>query len=147
MSDGWLRPIPAASPHSAFFWEGCALGQLRYRRCGVCGHTDSPPLPLCGACQSKDLETCVSSGRGEIYSLSTVWRPQNPAFETPYIVAIVELEEGWRMASNLIECPPERAAIGMKVEVRFKSERDGIALPMFAPAKRQRAARKAKAKT
>ncbi len=74
-----------------------------------------------------------SSGRGTVYSMTTVYRPQRPEFEVPYTVAIVELEEGWHMLTNLVDCPPEEMRVGLPVEVTFRRMSDEVTLPLFRP--------------
>jgi hypothetical protein len=104
------------------------------QRCGACGGYVFIPQPVCTHCQSGELEWVRSSGRGTLYSYTTVHRPQRPEFAVPYTVAIVELEEGFFMLTNLVDCPPEQMRIGMPVEVSFRPMSDEITLPMFRPA-------------
>ena len=75
-----------------------------------------------------------STGRGTLYSFTTVHRPPRPEFDVPYTVAIVELDEGFHMLTNLVDCPPEALRIGLPVEVTFQPMSDEITLPMFRPA-------------
>ena len=126
-------PLPHPSELSRPHWDGCREGVLRVQRCRDCGAYVFIPQPLCTGCQSEALSWVESSGRGTVYSLTTVWRPQRPEFDVPYIVAIVELEEGWHMLTNLVDCPPEAARIGLPVEVTFLEMSDEITLPMFRP--------------
>ena len=91
------------------------------------------PEPFCTECQSEELEWVESSGRGVVYSMTTVYRPQRPEFEVPYTVAIVELEEGWHMLTNLVDCPPEEIRVGLPVEVTFRRMSDEVTLPLFRP--------------
>ena len=76
-----------------------------------------------------------SSGRGTLYSYTVVHRPQQPVFEVPYTVAIVELEEGWYMLSKLVDCEPEEVEIGMPLEVSFRPMSEEITLPFFRPSR------------
>jgi uncharacterized OB-fold protein len=126
-------PLPTPTPVSAPFWKGCQRGELLVQRCGACGEHVFIPMPCCTHCTSLDLEWVRSSGQGTVYSYSVVWRPQQPAFATPYIVAIVEMEEGWKMLSNLLDCTPEAVAVGMPVEVVFREMSDETTLPYFRP--------------
>ena len=123
------RPTPLSRPH----WDGCAEGVLRVQRCDDCGAFVFVPSPVCGSCRSMSLSWVDSSGRGTLYSYTTVHRPQQPAFEVPYVVAIVELEEGWHMLSNLVDVSPDEVAIGMPLEVHFERKSDEIVLPYFRP--------------
>jgi uncharacterized OB-fold protein len=79
------------------------------------------------------LEWEASDGFGSVYSWTTVWRPQMPAFTVPYVAVIVDMSEGWQMLSNLIGCEPESVNIGMRVQVEFHRIRSGVALPLFRP--------------
>jgi uncharacterized OB-fold protein len=89
---------------------------------------------VCTSCQGAHLEWVESCGRGELYSYTIVHRPPRPEFETPYVIAIIALEEGWYMLSNLVDCALEHIEVGMAVEVTFKAMSDEITLPMFRPA-------------
>ena len=129
-------PLPQPTDISRPHWEGCREGKLRVQRCGDCEAFVFIPQPLCTNCQSRSLEWVESSGRGSIYSLTTVHRPQRPEFDVPYTVAIVELDEGWYMLSNLIDCSDEQRRIGQAVEVCFEKMSDEITLPYFRPAAR-----------
>jgi uncharacterized OB-fold protein len=123
------RPTALSRPH----WEGCREGVLHVQHCAACGAYVFIPQPACTACQSAALEWVESSGRGTVYSYTTVWRPPRPEFEVPYVVAIVELEEGWHMLSNLLDCRPEAARVGLPVEVVFRRMSEEISLPFFRP--------------
>ena len=123
------RPMALSRPH----WDGCREGKLLVQRCRGCGSHSFIPQPVCTGCLGDDLEWVESSGRGSVYSLTTVYRPQRPEFEVPYTVAIISLEEGWHMLSNLVECEIEEMRIGMPVEVTFRAMSDEITLPMFRP--------------
>jgi hypothetical protein len=128
-------PLPRPTRVSAPHWEGCRRGELRVQRCRGCGHFVFIPEPTCTACFGSDLEWVASSGRGSIYSYTIVHRPQRPEFQVPYAVAIVELEEGWHMLSNVVDCEMDDIAVGMPVEVTFRKMSDEITLPMFRPAR------------
>lgn len=124
------RPTPLSEPH----WSGCREGRLRVQRCRECGSHVFIPQPVCTHCLADALEWVDSSGRGTLYSFTTVHRPPRPEFEVPYVVAIVELEEGFHMLSNLVDCPPEQLRIGLPVEVEFRPVSEEIHLPLFRPA-------------
>jgi uncharacterized OB-fold protein/acyl dehydratase len=126
------RPRPAMNDDSAFFWEGVRAGELRIQRCTACGTLRHPPRPGCGACGSLDWDWIVSTGRGTVYSYAIHHYPAVPGFEPPFAVILVELEEGTRLISNLVDAAEPR--IGMPVEVRFVNVADELTLPLFAPA-------------
>ena len=88
---------------------------------------------MCAVCTSGDLTWEVSSGRGEVYSWTTVWRPQSPAFEVPYVPVIVAMDEGWHVLADLVGCEHDAVHIGMPVEVEFFAHPGGITLPYFHP--------------
>lgn len=123
------RPTALSRPH----WDGCREGVLRVQRCRDCGHFVFIPQPVCTRCHTDALDWVTSTGRGTVYSYTVVHRPPRPAFAVPYVVAIVELEEGWHMLTNLVECRPEDARVGMPVEVAFRAMSDAITLPYFRP--------------
>jgi uncharacterized protein len=123
------RPTSLSRPH----WDGCKQGVLRVQRCQDCGGFVFIPQPLCTHCQSEALEWVASSGRGAVYSHTVVHRPPRPAFDVPYVVAIVELEEGWHMLTNLVDVAPEDVRVGLPVEVAFRRMSDEITLPCFRP--------------
>lgn len=123
------RPTPLSRPH----WDGCKERVLRVQRCSECGHFVFIPQPICTRCQAEALEWVGSSGRGTVYSYSVVHRPPRPAFAVPYVVAIVELEEGWHMLTNLVDVVPASVHVGMPVEVAFRPMSDAITLPYFRP--------------
>jgi uncharacterized OB-fold protein len=89
---------------------------------------------MCPHCQSVEWDTVAASGRGTVYSFVVPHHPQVPAFEYPYVVALVELEEGTRLVSNVIDVDPADVSVGMPVEVRFVAVDDELTLPLFRPA-------------
>ena len=107
-------------------------------RCADCGSTYFYPRPICPACFSRNTTWVQSSGRGTVYAFSIVHRPPTPAFQeqVPYVAALVELEGGARIPTNLVEVEPDpaRIRVGMAVEVVFEEVSETIALPKFRPA-------------
>ena len=132
------KPVPVPTPETQPFWDGCAAGELRIQRCGDCGRAYFYPRPVCPACGSRNVEWFTASGRATLYSYVINHRPA-PGFDedAPYAIAVVELAEGPRMMSNIIDCPqtPEALALDMKLEVAFEKLDDKITLPLFRPAK------------
>jgi uncharacterized OB-fold protein len=134
-----LRPqqgdIPRVHPDelSAPFWEGCRAGRLLFQRCQSCGEPTFGPALQCRVCGGTVLYWEESVGIGSLYSVSTVFRPQEPAFEVPYAAAIVALDEGFHMVSNIVNCRLEEVHIGMRVKVLFVDVDDGLVLPYFEP--------------
>jgi len=133
-SDRPPRPRPPVNQDNAFFWEGVGRGELLIQRCTSCGRLRHPPRPMCPNCQSLEWDTVRSAGKGEVYSFVVPHHPQVPAFEYPYVVAVIELEEGTRLISNVIEIDAADVRVGLPVEVRFVAVDDELTLPLFAPA-------------
>ena len=129
------KPLPAITEDGAPFWEGCRTGELRAQRCDDCGHLRWPPSILCPRCLSERGRWVRLTGRGTVWSFIVVHRPQHPAFfaDVPYNVVIVELDEGIRLHSNVVDCPVERLRVGLPVEVVFERIDDEVTLPRFRP--------------
>ena len=133
MSERKIIPLPHPTELSQPHWDGCRGGVLRVQHCRDCGAHVFIPQPLCTRCQGEKLEWVKSSGRGTVYSHTIVHRAPRPEFDVPYVVAIVELEEGWHMLTNIVGCEPDDVEVGMDVEVRYTRMTDEITLPCFAP--------------
>jgi len=129
-------PPPLADAITLPFWQAAAEHRLVVQRCTACGHTRLPPAPLCPACRSADCDWKELSGRGEVYTYTTVHRPIAAGQKLPYVVAVIALEDagGLRMISNLVGVEPEAVAIGMPVEVVWEDMGPELALPRFRPA-------------
>ncbi|BBY23577.1 Zn-ribbon domain-containing OB-fold protein [Mycobacterium stomatepiae] len=129
-------PLPHASaPLSVPFWQGCQSRELRYQRCEACGQANFPPTEHCRQCLSTELQWAKSAGVGEIYSWTVVYRPVTPEFEPPYAPAIITLDEGYQMLTNIVGVAPEELAIGMRVQVQFRDIGPDVTLPYFTGAK------------
>ena len=129
------KPLPRPSEDTAPYWEAAQKGELRMQRCGDCGHVRFPPALLCARCLSDTHAWVKLSGRGTVFSWIVVHQSQHPAFnaDVPYNVAIIQLEEGPRLHTNIIECPNDQIRIGMPVEVAFVRVSDDTALVKFRP--------------
>ena len=130
-----MRLAPSMTADSQFFWNGVKDGRLLIQRCAACGVLRHPPRPMCPHCHSLTWDTLESSGKGTVYSFVMPRHPQFPFFDDDYIVALIELEEGTRLVSNLVDVAPEDTRIGMAVVVRFDEFDDGVVLPVFTPAR------------
>ena len=128
-------PLPQPTALSKPFWEGTRAGKLLLQRCSDCGAFRWTPQHLCIKCHSEACAWTEVSGRGKVYSHSTVERPPLAAFEPGYVVAVVELEEGPLMLTNLVDCKPDEIAVGMPVRVVFEKASDEITLYKFKPGK------------
>jgi uncharacterized OB-fold protein/acyl dehydratase len=127
------RPRPAINRDNAYFWEGVDRGELLIQRCTSCRQLRHPPMPACANCGALEWDTVPSSGRGTVYSWVVPHYPVVPMFDYPYIVVLVELEEGVRLVSNLIDIDPDDVKIGMPVEVTYVQTDPELTLPMFRP--------------
>ncbi|EKF21223.1 hypothetical protein C731_4809 [Mycolicibacterium hassiacum DSM 44199] len=129
------RIAPTINRDTQFFWDGLKEHKLLIQRCKDCGKFRVPPRPMCGNCQSLNWEAVESSGRGTVYSWVMPQYPPLPFFEYPYIVVLVELEEGVRIVSNLRDIDPAEVKVGMPVEVFYEAFNDGeLVLHQFRPA-------------
>ncbi len=133
----YQKPIPRASPETQRFWDGCKKHELWLPFCLSCQQAFFYPRPFCPRCFGEEVEWRQASGRGTLYTYAIQHRAQMPGFEPPYVTAIVQLEEGPRMMTNLmeIEPDPEKIHCDMPVEVFFEDVSDEISLPFFRPAK------------
>ena len=128
------KPIPHATAETQPFWEGCRRGELLYQRCRACGHAQFYPRTLCTACLGSDLEWLRSGGRGTVHAFTVVMRAPSEAFkaDVPYVLALVDLEEGFRMMLNVRgadpDWGPDALRIGQPVRIVFE-ERGGQMLP------------------
>ena len=115
------------------FWDAAAQHRLVRPVCRDCGTNFFTPQIACPRCHSERWAWEDSSGRGAIYSKSTVHKAPAPDFPVPYVLAIVALDEGWGMLSNIVNCPPSRVQIGMRVRVAFKGPVGNPSPPFFEP--------------
>jgi uncharacterized protein len=130
-----LRPRPGVSYDTRFFWDGVQAGELRIQCCKGCGTLHHPPRVRCHQCGSYDMGYTVSSGKGIVYSFVEPCYPQVPAFDYPLLVGLVELEEGTRLVTNLVDIDPNTVAVGMPVELVLRNPDPELTLPMFRPAR------------
>ena len=127
------RPLPVPTPETKHFWDGTVVGELRLQRCGECGSTYFPPQPFCPHCSSDNVDVVRSSGRGFLYSY-VISHLAAPGFEAPYVIGVVELEEGPRLLTNIVDVPaePDQLPLDLPVEVVYR-EIGSITLPLFRP--------------
>jgi uncharacterized OB-fold protein len=132
------KPLPQPTPETQPFWDGTRQGRLMIMHCNACGHDYFYPRPYCPACFSPNTVWKQASGRAALHTYMIIHRAA-PGFEAeaPYVVGIVELEEGPRMMSNIIGVAPdpEALAVDMPLEVTFEQASDQITLPKFRPAR------------
>ena len=128
------RLVPSMTADTQFFWDGAKEHRLLIQRCAGCGTLRHPPRPMCPSCQSLEWDAVEASGRGTVYSFVMPRHPPLPWFDDGYIVALVELEEGTRLVTNLVGVEPAEVSIGLPVVVSFETFDGGLVLPLFTPA-------------
>jgi uncharacterized protein len=133
MTTGPVRPAPVLTDDSRAFWEAARDGRLVAQRCRSCGRFHHPPRPMCPHCHSLDHDMVPVSGHGTVYSYAMLHHPQNPRFEYPVVAALVDLDEGVRLVTNLVDVEPADVRIGLAVTVTFAPTADGMAVPVFRP--------------
>jgi uncharacterized OB-fold protein len=131
----YAKPLPRIDEESKGFWEACQRHELYLQRCRACRVLRYYPRALCPRCLSTDVEWVLSSGRGDVYTFTVCYQNQAAGFREalPYVLAYVELDEGVRMLTNIVDCPPETVRVGMRVQVTFADVTPEVTLPMFAP--------------
>jgi hypothetical protein len=131
------RPLPQPTPETEHFWQGTRKGELRLQRCEECENVYFPPRPFCPACASRRVSVFAASGRATLHSYVINHRASpDSGFEAPYAIAVVLLQEGPRMLSNIVDTPqtPEALVLDMPLEVVFERFSEDISLPLFRPA-------------
>ena len=130
------RALPLPTPESQHFWDGCRDGELRLQRCRECSHSYFPPRPFCPLCASRDVEIYAASGKATLYSYVINHRPRPDMGKEPHSIAVVTLDEGPRMMTNIVDCPqtPEALVLDIPLQVVFRQQSETIWLPLFVPA-------------
>lgn len=128
------RPLPPVDAVSRPFWEGLRAREIRLPRCEACGHRWFPPSRTCPRCLADRVTWGAVSGRGTVWSFTVFHKAYLPGFEVPYNVAVVELEAGVRLFTNLVEVPLDAIHVGMPVQAVFEDVAEGITLLKFRPA-------------
>lgn len=130
------KPVPQPDEALGPFFEGAKRGELMVQRCTQCRAHLAPGSPLCTECLSESLEWVKASGRGTLFTFGIMHQRYHPGFfgETPYNVAVVELDEGPRLNTNIIGAPNSALKVGMRVVVTFEKLTDEVSVPKFKPA-------------
>ena len=115
------------------FYAECAKGRLCFQRCRACNTWRHLPRHGCAACGSTDWEWAPSTGRGRVFSWTVTHQAPFPGFATPYIVAVIELEEGVRMAAGLRDVDPAELRLDLPVELDLEPVTETAAVPFFRP--------------
>ena len=130
------RIKPPMGHDNGWWWERVAADDvLPIQRCTSCQKLRHPPRPMCDSCGSQEFDSIDASGKATLHTFTVIHYPQVPGYEYPIIAIIVDLEEGERMASTLVECKPEDVSIGMAIEVVIHRDEDGFKIPFFRPAR------------
>lgn len=130
------KPVPHPSPETLPFWEAARAHRLLLPLCNACGKFWFPPTQRCAHCLSADFVWQEAKGAGRIYSFVVYHRVYHPGFESevPYVVAIVELDEGPRLVTNIVGLKPDEVRCDMRVKAIFDDSSAGISIPKFTPA-------------
>lgn len=113
------------------FWEAAARGKLVRPVCDQCGRNFFIPQLACPGCHSESWTYRESSGHGIVSTFTIVHRAPTDELDPPYVVAVIDLDEGWYMMTNIVDCPHESVSIGRPVTVDFRSRSSGVVLPVF----------------
>lgn len=130
------KPLPKLNADVKPFWDGCKKHELRFQKCQACGHVRWPPSILCPECHQKETQWIIAGGHGTLYTYAVYHIAYHPGFanDIPYVVAIVELDEGPHLLTNIIDCRPREISCGMNVIVAWEDVTPDITLPKFKPA-------------
>jgi uncharacterized OB-fold protein len=133
MNDRTLLPLPQPSIETEPFWTGVQERKLLMPKCDACGTISFPPTVACGVCEKTDFTWTEMSGNGKIYSFVVYHRVYHPSFKdkVPYVVGVVQLDEGPRIISNIINLPTTEVTCEMPVRVVYEDQRDGYLIPKF----------------
>lgn len=125
-------------PESEPYWAALRAGKLLLKRCGACGKHHSYPRPFCPHCWSDEVEWVEAGGGATLYAHSVVYRNDLPPFgpQVPYIAAVVDLDEGPRMMTRIVDCEADQLAIGMPLRLRTEAVTDEVTMAVFAPVDR-----------
>ena len=129
--------LPTPDDHTRQFWDAARDGRLLIKRCAACARAHYYPRPFCPHCWSPDVSWEQASGRGSLYTYSVVHKNDLPPFNerVPYVAAIVELEEGPRAMTNVVDCEFDDLRVGMALAVEFRAVSDDLSIPVFHPAR------------
>jgi uncharacterized protein len=127
--------LPTPEGDTQPFWDAAADGRLLLRHCNGCGATHFYPRPFCPECWGEDVEWTEASGRATLYTWSVVHGNDLPPWpeRVPYVAAVVELSEGPRMMTNIVDCAVDDLRIGMDLDVTFEQRTADITVPLFRP--------------
>ena len=130
---GYDKPLPDLTDENRPFWDACRAGKLSLQKCRGCGHVRYPIARFCPECLAEEHDWAEMSGRGTVFSYIVFHRAYHPGFkgDVPYNVALVQLEEGPRMFSNIVGTPNDAVRIGDAVEAVFDAVTPDVTIPRF----------------
>jgi hypothetical protein len=125
-----MKPIPTPNADTQPFWDACNEDRLIVQTCRACGHSQFYPRALCVKCEGRDLDWRDAKLKGTVHTFTVVHRAPSPAFkeDAPYVLALIDLDDGFRMMMNIVDTPHDAITIGMPVRIVFE-DRDGRKLP------------------
>lgn len=129
------KPLPKINSDNKPFWEGCHLHELRFQQCSDCGYVRWPPAIICPECHSLESKWLISDGIGKVYTFVVYHIPYSQGFiaDLPYVVAVVELNEGPHLLTNIVGCHLEDITCDMPVQITWEDVTDEVSLPKFKP--------------
>jgi uncharacterized OB-fold protein len=130
------KPVPNVSSETKPFWDACREGKLIVQKCNDCGKHQTYYRAFCCHCWSHSMTDVVSDGTGVVWGTTVTYRNSTPAWKdsVPYVMAIIELPEGVKLVTNVINCDPESVEVGTPVRAVFTAVTDDITIPYFEPA-------------
>jgi uncharacterized OB-fold protein len=125
--------LPTPDAETQPFWDACKEGRFLLKHCNACGEDHFYPRPFCPKCWSTDVEWKAADGGGSVYTYSVVRQNDLPPFpeRVPYVAAIVELDEGPRVMTNVEDDDVDAVEVGMRVQVAFREISDDVTIPVF----------------
>ena len=132
----WNKPLPSVVGETKPYWDSCKRGDLVIQKCDDCGEYQFYPRGICSNCWSINIQWVKSTGKGTVWTYTVTYQNRTLGFaqDVPYILALVELDEGVKMFTNIVDCEPSNVQIGMSVEVTFVQANNQISVPYFKPA-------------
>lgn len=131
----YKKPLPLITDLSRVFYDGCKEHKLLYQQCRDCDEIVFFPKKICSGCMSRNLDWKESRGKGKIHSFTVTYDFAPPEFmdDVPYVLSIINMDEGFRIMSNIVECDFDELECDMPVEVLFEEVTPEITLPKFKP--------------
>lgn len=131
----YKKPLPKPNPDTQPFWDSCKEHQLKFQKCQNCHQVRWPPSIICPVCYSNDTEWIVAGGKGKVYTYAIYHQAFHAAFkkDLPYVTAVIELDEGPHLVTNIVGCKPGEVQCDMPVEVVWDKVTPQFSLPKFKP--------------